>query len=133
MTTYCNEKSRESHSGYAPMARWRAIQLKQKRQSVVIPHGLVRECLNALRSKARLAVVIGKLWELKAISKELFDSVQVEFEVDPEVQDSCFLVFNVTAKGEIKEIADRRKEWHRRTHGFLGSDFGLVRLMIDVQ
>ena len=127
MTTSCQDRS---ESGY--LRDRRPAPRPRDKHSVMVSHGLERDCLNALRNKARLAVVIGKLWELKSISMELFDSVSVEFEVDPEAEDSHFLIFNVTATGHIKEIASRRQEWHRRTHSFLGNKCGLVKLIIDV-
>jgi hypothetical protein len=70
---------------------------------------------------------------LEAISRELFDSVSVERESDPELPGLDTLVFNVTAHGNVAEVAERRQEWHRRTQAVLGEECERVQLAIDIQ
>jgi len=112
----------------------RADRMRNRREnSLLVAAPLAQDCLKAIKCQARLIGVIGKLWELKTVARELFNLVNIEFEVDPDEPDEHFLIFNVTASGDIAEISARRREWHHRTQGFLGKDSGLVRLLIDVQ
>ena len=69
---------------------------------------------------------------IETISRELFDSVSVVRESDPEVAGLDTLVFNVTAHGDVAEVAERRQEWHRRTQAILGEECERVQLAIDI-
>lgn len=70
---------------------------------------------------------------LHTIAQELFDSVIVENETDPEIPDLKTTTFVVTARGDVSEIAARRREWHRRTQRVLGDACDKVQLLIDIQ
>lgn len=122
-------------SGYPPDfdSHRNNLQPQRGKHSVNVSLSLTADLLDAIKNKARLVFVIGQIWKLKAIAGELFAFASIEFQVDPEVPGDSFLVFNVTASGEVREISSRRREWHHRTQGILGSDSSLVRLIIDVR
>lgn len=97
------------------------------------PVALTADCVEALKNKARLAQVSGKFWELKSLTRELFDFVSIEFEVDPEDDGAHFFIFNVKANGDISEISCRRREWNRHVLALLKENAPFARLLIDVK
>jgi hypothetical protein len=85
-----------------------------------------------LSTESRLHSLRNVIPQLKSIALELFDSVSVDFDIDPET-DAHYLVVRVRAFGEIPEISARRSEWHRRVHPFLQENHDLVHLDIDAR
>jgi hypothetical protein len=84
-------------------------------------------------SQTKLAAVIEKIPELRAVLSELFlGSIDVGIEGDPEIPDKQYVVFVVHAEGEVKEIAKRRREWYNHTSGLLGCEAELVQLVVTV-
>jgi hypothetical protein len=75
----------------------------------------------------------GFIPNVETISRELFDSVAIEHEADPEIPGLNTIVFYVTARGDVAEVAARRREWHRRTQAILGDGCEQVQLAIDIQ
>ena len=88
---------------------------------------------SALKKQARLAAAVGKAPQLKAIARELFlGKVQILIEDDPEITDKHYVVVDVEATGDLKEIASRRREWYNLTGVFLGPEAELVQLVVTV-
>ncbi|HVC98613.1 MAG TPA: hypothetical protein VND64_33410 [Pirellulales bacterium] len=55
-----------------------------------------------------------------AITDELFPGpISVSTEADPEAPSQSFLVLTVEASGEVREIVQRRREWHVKAEPFL--------------
>jgi hypothetical protein len=75
----------------------------------------------------------GFIPDVETISRELFDSVAIEREADPEIPGLNTTVFHVTARGDVAEVAARRREWHQRTQAILGDECERVQLAIDIQ
>ena len=87
-----------------------------------------------LAGQGQLAEMASKIPALHAIAVELFPGeIGIEIESDPEISACSYLVFNVLAYGEIKEISARRREWHHRTNDLLRDDCHKVRLSITVE
>jgi hypothetical protein len=79
-----------------------------------------------------LAAVVAKVPELKAVASELFGRASVETAMDPEIPDAQYVVVSVQTAGDPREVADRRREWYRRTEALLGEDCDKVQLLIDI-
>ena len=86
----------------------------------------------AMNLNIDLNPVSSKADELCAIARELFGEATTEIAIDPEIEDLHFLVISVRTSGEPREVANRRREWHRRTSPLLGEDCGKVQLLIDI-
>lgn len=69
--------------------------------------------------------------DVRRITQELFPG-KCEFthECDPEYPDDRYVVVNVEAKGEPKELLDRGDEWHERIRQMPGYVFGQLCLSI---
>ncbi|MEX2139408.1 MAG: hypothetical protein WD894_09110 [Pirellulales bacterium] len=90
--------------------------------------------LRLLRRRARLASVLGKVPMLRAIASELFlGEIDIYIETDPEIENTQYVVVDVRARGDIKEIANRRKEWYNLTGKLLGNECELVQLAVTVE
>jgi hypothetical protein len=68
---------------------------------------------------------------VRKITQELFPG-KCEFthEFDPEYPDDRYVVVNVEARGEPKELVDRSCEWSERIRRLPGYVFGKLRLSI---
>ena len=75
-----------------------------------------------------LAIVIA---EVRAITQELFPG-KCEFtsEFDPEYPDDRYVVVNVEASGELKEIVDRECRWHERIRQRWPNLWDTLRLLV---
>ena len=70
---------------------------------------------------------------LENLASTLFDGpIDVQVECDPELCESAYLVFRVTATGDLDSIAKREDEWNRAVRELLGTNAGKVSLAIDV-
>jgi hypothetical protein len=70
---------------------------------------------------------------LRQIAMEIFgEPVRMEVECDPEIDDSCYVVFSVVLKVEISQAMPLRLEWYRRTEPLLVNRLDQVVLSIDV-
>lgn len=58
--------------------------------------------------------------------------VAVKVTIDPEYPQDSYTVVHAQAFGEIKEIEDRRQQWHQRV-AQLSEDFRLLRLVLAYQ
>ena len=69
--------------------------------------------------------------DVRRITQEIFPG-KCEFtdEYDPEYPEDRYIVVNVEASGEPKEIVDRSCEWHKRIEEFAPNSFGHLRLSI---
>jgi hypothetical protein len=69
--------------------------------------------------------------DVRAITQELFPG-KCEFtnEFDPEYPQDRYVVVNVEATGDLKEIAQRGVVWHERMRQLSASLFGILRLSI---
>jgi hypothetical protein len=66
------------------------------------------------------------------LTQSLFPGqVRVEVEEDPELPDVSYLVFNVTAKGTIAEIVNRRTQWHEQVRALIPENAQRLRLSVD--
>ena len=64
-----------------------------------------------------------KLAAARRITEELFPGeIRIERDYDPEYPAHRFIVFNVRATGETKELLDRQCEWHRRLAAIVPND-----------
>jgi hypothetical protein len=91
------------------------------------------ELRSSLKNQMQLVAVVGRMIALRAIAAELFlGDIQVNLECDPEIENAMCVVFRVQADGELSEIAERRREWYRRTFGLLGLSSSKLRLSIDI-
>lgn len=122
-TQVCETQQR--HTGFMPPEpRCFATRERIQQSSSAI---VVDEFIKTVKATARIASVVGQLNALKAIATELFDSV-VELEIvnDPEIPGVRYLSIYVLARGEVRAIADLRREWYRKVHGLLGKNYDLV-------
>lgn len=73
-----------------------------------------------------------KLAAARRITEELFPGeITIETDFDPEYPSEEFVVFNVRATGETKELLDRQCEWHRRIAAIVPADGESFRISID--
>lgn len=71
--------------------------------------------------------------EIVRVTKELFPGdVTIKIDVDPEYPRDSFHVVHASGSGEIKEIEDRRIEWHKRLRK-LSPDLGTLPLRIAIR
>jgi hypothetical protein len=71
--------------------------------------------------------------EITRITQQLFPGkVAIEVTDDPEFPQDSYTVVRAQASGEIKEIEDRRVEWHERVIQ-LSENCRLLRLSLDYQ
>lgn len=73
----------------------------------------------------------GVMAEVREITQELFPG-KCEFtsEFDPEYPEDRYVVVNVEASGDLKEIAERGCVWHERIRPLTAGEFGILRLSI---
>lgn len=71
--------------------------------------------------------------EIVRVTKGLFPGdVTIKTSIDPEYPQEAFHVVCASAEGEIKEIEDRRIEWHKRMRT-LSPELGALPLRIAVR
>jgi len=92
---------------------------------------LIEETVGTESERARLMKVVELLPELESLANESFEFDHVEFESDPE-EDFNYFNICVKASGEIRDISQRRQQWHRRKDELLGDNTDLVCLLIEV-
>jgi hypothetical protein len=69
--------------------------------------------------------------EVRKITQELFPGkCEFSHEFDPEYPDDRYIVVDVEAKGEPRELVDRSCEWHKRIEAAAPNSFGHLRLSI---
>ena len=90
------------------------------------------EIVETAKGKTDLSFVVENAEKLSSIADELFDETHVEVRPDPEMEEAHYVVFSVKTSGEPREVADRRREWHKRTAAVLGDHRGKVQLLIDI-
>lgn len=87
---------------------------------------------DAKRSSA-IPDVSGLQDEIVRVTRELFPGdVAIEETDDPEYPQDSYTVVRAQASGDIKEIEDRRIEWHERVSR-LSENCRLLRLSLDYQ
>lgn len=73
------------------------------------------------------------LTDLIALTERIFGGpCKVTVEMDPEIEDLQSLVFEATTSLDSKEIAARRREWHREVRQLV-RDAHNLRLIFDVR
>ncbi len=78
--------------------------------------------------------VTSALPSLANIAEELFrGKIDVEFDTDPEIDDSNYVIFNVSVKGDASRASSLRSEWYRKTSKILGDNCDGVRLLISIE
>jgi hypothetical protein len=92
----------------------------------------LEKIMESSERKAELALIATNADRLTAIASELFGRTTVEVRPDPEIEDSHYVVFSVETSGDPREVANRRREWYRRTATILGDHCGKVQLLIDI-
>lgn len=118
-----NQRSLETRVEAAPSPR--------NEVSVKIPIHVMKTAVEELRNSAEMALVMSTLYKIQSQTIELFDSLTVELSEDPEAGTWSFVV-TADAVGEPREIADRRRDWFRRTYGILGDCCHRVQLVVNV-
>jgi hypothetical protein len=89
--------------------------------------------ISILECRSEFADIVPKIPDLHTIACELFPgAIEVEIESDPEISGCDYLIFNVIASGDTKEISARRREWHLRSAILLNGAASKVRLSISV-
>jgi hypothetical protein len=69
--------------------------------------------------------------DVRQISQELFPGpCKFTSEFDPEYPEDRYVVVNVEATGDLKEIAERGCVWHERIRRLTANVFGILRLSI---
>lgn len=69
-----------------------------------------------------------------SMTERLFPGpIHVRHEIDPEIPDHRYLVFEVVGKGSFNEIMARDRQWHREIAREARESASAYTLMIDVQ
>lgn len=68
------------------------------------------------------------------LTRELFPGeVGIEVEDDPEMPGKTYVVFNVTAKGQVDDVINRRLEWRRQIHELMPGQADRLKLSVAVE
>jgi hypothetical protein len=92
---------------------------------------LASQLLRSLEMQGEEFDLASVIEDVRRITQELFPG-KCEFthEFDPEYPEDRYVVVNVEASGEPKELVDRSGEWHRRIEQVAPNSFGHLRLLI---
>tara|TARA_R110002096_G_scaffold265973_1_gene459592 strand:- start:15 stop:527 length:513 start_codon:yes stop_codon:yes gene_type:complete len=88
------------------------------------------DCHTAVKYRGFL--VDPKISTIVSITKELFTKtvISVDVEQDPDEDDSDFVIFNVSCKGDLNEILEKEIEWNRRVQEAESGHSGQLRLNV---